>query len=341
MIDNLNDVNRVLLALETLEAKKLRTPRHLLLRYLAGEVIYGQNPPFEPILEFAKTVAVVSERFNGMGLTDLGRELLAQNAVKTYELRPTQCALLLRKCYLDGPFRSLTRTLLGKFIINPNNGRLTWSSIDSEPLGEAEWIGNHLVQLGVVERTGPLLVAAPTYNDVLIRFSEEGADFTEAQFRQVLRDKKLVGNIAESFVVQWERSRLKRAGHTVEATCVARISKLRVNAGYDINSYDGPSPSLAHDRFIEVKGSGKTTVQFVWTPSEMQKALALGSRYWIYFVGGIERRKRLVKREPLMFRNPRRTLTTGRGFTVEPKGDMLILANKCGRQLPQPAKVAL
>jgi hypothetical protein len=341
MIDNLNDLNRVLLALETLEAKKLRTPRHLLLRYLAGEVIYGQNPPFEPILEFAKMVQVISERSNGLGLTDLGRELVAQNAAKTYELRPTQCVLLLRKCYLDGQFRSLTRTLLGKFIINPNSGRLTWSSIDSEPLGEAEWIGNHFVQLGVVQRNSSVLVAAPTYNDMLIRFAEEGPDFTEAQFREVLREKKLVGNIAESFVVQWEKGRLKRAGHTVEATCVARISKLRVNAGYDINSYDSASPSLAHDRFIEVKGSGKTTVQFVWTPNEMQKASALGSRYWIYFVGGIERRKRLVKREPLMFRNPRRTLTTGRGFTVEPKGEMLIMANKSGRQLPQPAKVAL
>lgn len=340
MIDNLNDVNRVLLALETLEAKKLRTPRHLLLRYLAGEVVYGQNPPFEPILDFVKTVAVVSERLNGLGLTDLGRELLAQNADKTYELRPTQCALLLRKCYLDGPFRSLTKTLLGKFVINPNDGRLTWSSIDSEPLGEAEWIGNHFVQLGVVQRNGPVLVAARTYNDVLIRFNEE-ADFTEAQFRQVLKDHKLVGNIAESFVAQWEKSRLKRAGHTVEATCVARISKLRVNAGYDINSYDGASPSLAHDRFIEVKGSGKTTVRFVWTQGEMQKASVLGSRYWIYFVGGIERRKRLVKREPVLIRNPRQTLTAGRGFTVEPKGEMLVLANKSGRQLTQPVKVAL
>ncbi len=341
MIDNLNDVNRVLLALETLEAKKLRTPRRLLLRYLEGDVVYGQNPPFEPILEFAKAVAIVSERFNGLGLTDLGRALLAQNAVKTYELHPTQCALLLRKCYLDGPFRYLTRTLLGKFSVNPNDGRLTWSSIDSEPLGDTEWIGNHFVQLGVAQRNGSVLVAAPLYNDILIRFSEEGADFTEAQFRRVLKDKTLLGNIAEAFVLQWEKSRLKRAGHTVEATCVARISKLRVNAGYDINSYDSGSPSLLHDRFIEVKGSGKTTVQFVWTPNEMRKASALGSRYWIYFVGGIERRKRLVKREPLMFRNPRRTLTTGRGFTVEAKGEMLILANKCGRPLAQPAKVAL
>jgi Domain of unknown function (DUF3883) len=340
MIDNLNDVNRVLLALETLEAKKLRTPRHLLLRYLASEVIYGQNPPFEPILEFAKTLAVVSERLNALGLTDLGRELLAQNGDKTYELRPTQCALLLRKCYLDGPFRSLTRAVVGKFVINPTTRRLTWSSIDSEPLGEAEWIGNHFVQLGVVERDGPVLVAAPTYNDVLVRFSEE-ADFTEAQFRRVLKDHKLVGNIAESFVVQWEKSRLKRAGHTVEATCVARISRVRVNAGYDINSYDGASPLLTPDRFIEVKGSGKTTVRFVWTPWEMQKASALGSRYWIYFVGGIERRKRLVNREPVMIRNPRQTLTAGRGFKVEPKGEMLVLANKSGRQLTQPVKVAL
>ena len=54
MIDNVNDINRVLFALEALQATRSRIPRRAVLRYLNGEAIYGQNPPFDPILEFAK-----------------------------------------------------------------------------------------------------------------------------------------------------------------------------------------------------------------------------------------------------------------------------------------------
>lgn len=337
MIDNLNDVNRVLLALETLEATRSRTPRRLLLRYLSGEAIYGQNPQFEPILDFLRLIDVISERPNGLGITLFGRELLAQNVAKTYELRTRQRTLLLRKCYLDGPFRSQTKALVKKFVLDTNTGHLSWSSIDSEPLGDIEWVGNHFVQLGALERSRHLLVTTSTYNRILVDFQDEGGDFTETQFDKLLKEKRILSKIAESFVMHWERQRLRRAGHRVEAECITRISKLRVHAGYDINSFDGASALLVHDRFIEVKGSGKTTVRFVWTPNEMQKATTLGPKYWIYFVGGIERRERIVKREPVMLHDPQATLTSARGFTVQPEGKVLVEANIAGRPLRQKA----
>ncbi len=333
MIDNLNDINRVLLALDTLEATRARTPRRLLLRYLNGEVIYGQNPPFEPILEFLKQIHVLSEQPSGFGLTMLGREVLAQNAVKAYELRPSQQPLLLRKCYLDGPFRSETKALVKKFEAHPVTGRLGWSSIDSEPLGDVEWIAHHLVQLDVLQRSQHMLEAVAAYSDLLASFQDEGGDFTEAQFRKVLKDKRETGEIAESFVLKWEQKRLQRNGHRTQAACVNRISKRRVNAGYDIESFDGPSKLLAHDRFIEVKGSGQPTVRFVWTPNEMQKAATLGARYWIYFVGGIQRKKRIAPREPVMLRDPHATLNPTSGFTLQPKGEVLVSANIAGQML--------
>lgn len=339
MIDNLNDVNRVLLALETLEAARARTPRGLLLRYLNGEVIYGQNPQFEPIIDFMKLTELVSENSKGVGITFLGRELLLQNSIKAYELQPTQRPLMLRKCYLDGPFRAHSKGLIKKFVVNQNTRRLSWSSVDSEPLGEVEWVSTHLLQLGVLQRSQHLLVATPEYNPVLISFSEEVADFTEAQFAQVLKQKHLLGRIAEAFVLQWEKRRLNRAGQRREAACVNRISKRQVQAGYDIASFDGVSDLLAHDRFIEVKGSGKTTVQFVWTPNEMKVATLLRQKYWIYFVGGIERRKRLVTREPVMIRDPHTTLTAGEGFTVQPKGEVLVSANIAGNRLHHTAQI--
>jgi len=339
MIDNLNDINRVLLALDTLEATRARTPRRLLLRYLNGEVIYGQNPAFEPILDFLKQTQAVSERANGFGLTVLGRAIIGQNTDKAYELRAPQRPLLLRKCYLDGPFRSQTKALVKKFVPNPNTGRLSWSAIDSEPLGEVEWVGDHLVQLGAIERRQHMLVSAPAYTEILASFQDEGGDFTEVQFRQLLKEKRLLGDIAEAFVLQWEQKRLKRSGHRLEAACVARISKRRVNAGYDITSFDGASKLLAHDRFIEVKGSGQATVRFVWTPNEMQKAAALGKKYWVYFVGGIQRKTRTVTREPVTLRDPYTSLSPSTGFTLQPKGEVLVTADIAGHMLRKKAAV--
>jgi hypothetical protein len=140
--------------------------------------------------------------------------------------------------------------------------------------------------------------------------------------------------------MQWEKRRLKSNGHRIEAACVNRISKRRVNAGYDIESFDGASNLLAHDRFIEVKGSGKPTVRFVWTPNEMHRAIALGAKYWIYFVGGIQRKKRIATREPVMLRDPHATLNPTTGFTLQPKGEVLVCANLSGRILTKQTALA-
>jgi len=340
MIDNVNDINRVLFALEALQATRSRAPRRIVLRYLNAEAIYGQNPAFDPILEFAKHVELVSETAKGFGLTELGREMLSQNTVRTYELSQSQRLLMLRKCYIDGPFRADAKVMIRKFVVNRTTGRLTWSAIDSEPLGDLQWIGNHLVQLGVFEQAKHLLVATAEYNDFLLSFRDQSGDFTEAQFRESLKEKKLLGNIAEKFVVGWERKRLKAQGYSLEATCVNWISKQRVNAGYDVESFDGPSKLLAHDRFIEVKGSGKASVRFVWTPTEMEKAAELGRKYWVYFVGGIQRKTRTVTREPLMLQDPHSTLNAAAGFSIQPKGDVLVTSTKAARALATPELVA-
>jgi hypothetical protein len=340
MIDNVNDINRVLFALEALQATRSRVPRRVVLRYLNGEAIYGQNPPFEPILEFAKRVQFVSETTKGFGLTQLGREMLVQNATKTYELSTSQRPLMLRKYYIDGPFRADAKTLILKFVINPKIGRLTWSAVDSEPLGDLQWLRNHLVQLGVCEQAQHLIIVAPEYNDFLISFRDQGGDFTEPQFRESLKEKKLLGDIAEKFVEGWERKRLKARGYTLEAICVNWISKKRVNAGYDIESYNGRSKLLAHDRFIEVKGSGKASVRFVWTPKEMKKAKELRRQYWVYFVGGIQRKTRTVTREPLPLQDPYSTLNAKSGFSVQPKGEVLVTSDKAANVLATPVVVA-
>jgi hypothetical protein len=337
MISNLNEVNRVLLALRQLSEDADQIPYSTLHEYLKGEVLAGRNPDFEPILDFAKHLDLISLHGRIVRLTNLGSECIDANPSDIYELQAPQCALLFRKCYLDGALRKAMKEFVKKLSPDAASGEIMWSAIDSEPLGEIEWLRDHLVQLGVLTATEHLFRVAPDYKETVSQFLDGGGDFTEQQMEISLREKRLLGSIAESFVFNFEKKRLLSLGHKLESACVQQISKLRVNAGFDVSSFDGASKGLAHNRFIEVKGSGKTTVRFVWTRNEMQKASDLGDKYWIYFVGGIERNNNLVTREPVMLQNPHAILKPN-DFRVQPEG-MLVEGNICGAVLSSKCKI--
>ena len=135
-------------------------------------------------------------------------------------------------------------------------------------------------------------------------------------------------------MLQYERSRLTAAGLRSEALCVRQISQIRVHAGYDIESFDGRSPDLSFNRFIEVKGSGQSQVRFMWSPNEIKVAERLKERYWIYFVGGIERKGRRVTREPILIQNPLLHMQQSTLYASRPNG--LIVEGKTSGNLLNP-----
>jgi len=332
MITNLNEINRILLALRRLCKRRNSIPRHILIDYLNGSVIMGQNPEFDPILNFTHHLGIITIRRIGIAVAPLGDELLTNNSNEFYELQPEQRTLLVRRCYLDGPLRSEMKRLVKLLHPHPSTGRMTWSSVDSEPFGEIEWLSRHLLQLGVLSSSGHLLSVTDFYRETISQFLDEGGDFTEEQMEKSLREKRLLAELAEEFVLEFEKSRLIGAGYRLESACVQRISKHRVSAGYDINSFDASSSPLKHDRFIEVKGSGKATVFFYWTQNEVKMAEKLGQKYWIYFVGGIDRKNRLVTREPVMIQNPQVHLKSDARFKIE-AFTRLVEGNVCGNLL--------
>ncbi len=339
MIGNLNDVNRVIFAIQKLGSKRGAAQRRVVIQFLRGEVLLGSNPDFEEVIDFCARIGLVVVSGKGVKLTNLGQQLVLSNPDQVFELQPRQKAFLVRSCYLDGEMRRELRRLFRTFAVDEAQGSLVWSSVDSKPAGGLEWLREHLLQLGVLETAQHLVRVTTDYVTAISKFVDEGGDFTEEQMEEYLRDKRLVGNIAESFVVQYERDRLNRAGHSLEAACVQRISKVRVNAGFDICSYDGKSTDFAHDRFIEVKGSGKPSVRFVWTRNEMQRATRLGKSYWIYFVGGINRKRKLVTREPVLMCDPEKLFAQDARYKVQPHGNMLVESALAGRALPAPIAI--
>ena len=289
----------------------------------------AQNPESNPVLDFSARLGLISIRKVGVSITPLGAELLTQNASGIYELQPRQKILLFRRCYLDGALRPEMKKLVQHLSADPSTGTLMWSSLDSEPFGDIEWVSQHLVQLGVLNANQHLLVVSDHHRETVSQFLDEGGDYTEEQMEENLREKRLLADLAESFVVEYEKIRLADGGHKLESACVQRISKQRVNAGYDVNSFAGAAKNLNHDRFIEVKGSGKATVYFFWSLNEIKKAEKFGDKYWIYFVGGIDRKKQLVTRQPVMIQNPHKRLKSDARFRVQPS-TMLVQGNVCG-----------
>jgi hypothetical protein len=329
MIASLNEINRVLLALRRLTKQRKSVPRGILADFLSGAVILAQNPEFNPVLDFLMRLGVISMRQSSVSITSFGAELLEENTAELYELQPRQKILLFRRCYLDGPIRPEMKMLVKRLSVDPTTGTMTWSSLDSEPFGEIEWVSHHLVQLDVLNASQHLLIVSDHHRETISQFLDEGGDYTEQQMEENLRAKRLLGDLAESFVVDFEKARLKCDGHKLESACVHRISKHRVNAGYDINSFTGISKNLNHNRFIEVKGSGQANVFFFWTPNEIKKAEKLGEQYWIYFIGGIDKKKRLVTRDPVMIQNPHVSLKSNPRFQIQPH-NMLVTGNVCG-----------
>jgi len=120
---------------------------------------------------------------------------------------------------------------------------------------------------------------------------------TPEQLALLQQAQAVQGSLAEEFVLEFERRRLN--GH-VFLNLIERISTRSVSAGYDIESYDGPS-SFLPDRFIEVK-SFLGAEHFYWSQGELEAARALGDRYHIYLVD--MDRYSLPEYAPRIIRNP-------------------------------------
>jgi len=109
-----------------------------------------------------------------------------------------------------------------------------------------------------------------------------------------LEEKRLNGEMAEDFVLNFEKIRLGKEKK------VERISDYDVSAGYDIISFES-SESFEPDRFIEVKCYTQNP-DFYWTRNEIDVAKIKKGKYFIYLVdkNSIDKKKY----HPIIIKNP-------------------------------------
>jgi hypothetical protein len=120
---------------------------------------------------------------------------------------------------------------------------------------------------------------------------------TYEEFKRIQKIKEELGDWAEEQIVLYEIKRLE--GHP-QLDRIKKISKIKVNAGYDIISFEGID-SFDIDRFIEVKSySGK--LEFYWSKNEITVANRKKNHYFLYLV---DRDNTISKKHnPIIIQNP-------------------------------------
>jgi hypothetical protein len=321
MIDWLDELNRVLIATGQLRDGKGTARLASVIDLCKSTVIEGRKPDHEKSIEFARMLGMLTQTDNAISITEHGDTFLAFNRDSNYELSSEQKGFLMRSCFLHGRLRTETREVLLAFSPRiDNSDQLSWSVTDSSSFEALAWLPIHLEQLGLLDRTPDGWNVNAAFTATVSAFLGEGAGWSEEQLREYLQEKQAVGAIAENLMLEAESQRLKQAGHVLEATCVRNISKVRVNAGYDLESFDARAADLNYNRFIEVKGARTKKVRFFWSDNEMSIARKFGPRYWIYFQGGIDPRSGKASVQPRLFQDPARTLLGDPKFTKTPQG---------------------
>lgn len=129
------------------------------------------------------------------------------------------------------------------------------------------------------------------------------------QLKKKLEKNVAVGELAEQFVLEFERKRLSDD----KRNKIRIISSIDVTAGYDIVSYETNS-STEIDRFIEVKAINHEK-GFFWSENEYEVAKLKGTRYYLYLVN-LEKISK-VNYEPMMICNPANSIMKSENWLVE------------------------
>ena len=219
-------------------------------------------------------------------ITEFGNEFLSYNKERNYALNDKQKNLLVLKCFLKGRLSDEVKKILRQFRPDLKRKKFVWSKLDSIRLDANREILNLLYQLDVVYMSNDIMMINSQYSRQASSFQILPGSMTREELQQKIEEKNQVGRIAEEIVVNNERKRLLSSSFKIESERVQSISDLKVDAGYDVISFDGEG--LDYDRFIEVKGSRYLGLSFIWSRNEIKVARELGRKYWIYFVGGID-----------------------------------------------------
>lgn len=318
MIENLNEINRVLVVIEKLSNKQKGASLESVLRFCRSPVVEARFPNHKDTINFLLKHSIISKYKKRLKLTSLGIKFLRLNPNFNYQLSSAQKELLVKECFLSNDdCNSHLVKLLRQFSPAYSKGTYQWSIHDDLPFKGNMNLLRLMQQTGLIVSKDNVLEIDRKYVKLVRNIRKHPNVITPDELSKKLKKAIKVGGIAEELALNFEKLRLKNIDCFLESECIQRISELDVSAGYDIASFDCKCISLNHDRFIEVKGSTSSELDFYWSKNEIMTAKTLGSKYWIYFFPEVDIEKKQNKSNPILIQNPAQTLLENKDYTVD------------------------
>jgi hypothetical protein len=275
----------------------------------SGTIFHGRMPDHATTIKAACGLGLLASSRGRIQLTRRGQAFLALNEEVTYELAPGQAAFLMRECVLLDGYKEDARNLFRYLIRDKVRSTAYFDVTLWTPSNRELALIALLRRLGVLTVSDNKLILTEQYARESISLLSHKT-LSLAVLEQLLAARSERAKEAEDWVVKYERERLTKAGHYIEAAAVARISGLDVAAGYDVESYNGSSSALVPDRFIEVKSTSSDQKSFYWSVNELNTARALREQYWIYHVRTFDAPLRTGQLTAIQ--NPARLLSLGK-----------------------------
>jgi hypothetical protein len=162
-----------------------------------------------------------------------------------------------------------------------SEGQLTipWLHVPTVVRPNIAWLW--LQQLGLAQHAGSDLILNPILLPYVADSLPTLRSLSQAELEERLAAQKARAAIAEEHIMELEQQRLIMAGCPHYAVGVRRVSLERVDAGYDIRSFE----TTGAPRFIEVKSSAGPRAFFFLSRNEYRSARRYALSYWIAWVG--------------------------------------------------------
>ena len=254
------------------------------------------------------TYGLLERAGSGLLLTKRGRELAKQQQSTRSEISDSAREFLLRSVYLDPRVMAAScRSFLLSFRVDVPQRTFVYDRTRTDGPDVGKWL-RVLHRVGLLEVNEQAAIVRRDHLELFNSFLERARTNLASSAEDLGVEKDEVGELAEFRAVEYEIARLKSRGHRDLALLVQRISEIDKSAGYDVVSRKGSGKHPEQPIYIEVKGTRKLEVSFIWTRNERTVASQKLKAYWVYVFTNVDLSGRTCD-GPVGINDPWRTLS--------------------------------
>lgn len=275
-----SEISNVCALFNELNSKQLAS--NVLERLVQRCMLLDCNASTDEILDSAVNAGLIERSGSAYRLTDIGYRLGKKQGTTSPNTTDGAKSFLAKKIYLNpnaGP--CFCSDILLSLRVDTSLGTFVLDRDENETREQVDWLKT-LSEIGLIEVDADMAKVVVTHlgivNEALRWIREKASPDSD----ESAAERTKIGQIAETHAVQHEKRRLRRYGFPELASLVKQISIVDRSAGYDVQSFQGTGKHPDNEIFIEVKGTRKSEVQFIWSRNERRVARKMRRKYWIY-----------------------------------------------------------